>query len=170
MWWRVRTRRWAGWRRRIGRAWRRRVRRAWWLTVRASDSSHDFTPSPTSVPGTPAWERLMDVVFAVMPFADVGRPALGVSLLSAQARAAGFSTSIEYCNITLAEVIGLELYQRIASSLPPDLLLGEWFFADDVFGGEIPDPDDYLEKLLMRAIGPDSAMLEELTQARKARS
>ena len=75
----------------------------------------------------------MDVVFAVMPFADVGRPALGVGLLSAEARAAGFSTAVEYCNIALAEVIGPELYQWIASSLPPDLLLGEWFFADEVF-------------------------------------
>ena len=67
-------------------------------------------------------------------------------------------------------MIGLELYQRIASSLPPDLLLGEWFFADDVFGDQIPDPDDYLEKLLLRAIGPDSEMIEELTRARRLRS
>jgi hypothetical protein len=36
----------------------------------------------------------MDVVFPVMPFADAGRPSMGVSLLSAEARAAGYSTSV----------------------------------------------------------------------------
>jgi ribosomal peptide maturation radical SAM protein 1 len=111
----------------------------------------------------------MDVTFVVMPFADVGRPALGVSLLAAEARAAGFSAAVEYCNIALAEVIGPELYQRVASSLPPDLLLGEWFFADDVFGDAIPGPSDYLDKVLLRALGPGSPMAEELTRAREAR-
>ena len=95
---------------------------------------------------------------------------LGVSLLAALARAAGFSVGIEYCNIALAEIIGPELYQRIASSFPPDLLLGEWFFADDVFGDSIPDQSDYLEKILVRVIGPGSTLADELTAARKART
>jgi ribosomal peptide maturation radical SAM protein 1 len=112
----------------------------------------------------------MDAVFAVMPFADIGRPALGVSLLAAEARAAGFSVAIEYCNITLAEIIGPELYHRVAGSFPPDLLIGEWFFADDVFGDSIPDQGDYLEKILIRVIGPESTLAEELTVARKARA
>lgn len=112
----------------------------------------------------------MDAVFAVMPFADMARPALGVSLLAAEARAVGFSVAIEYCNITLAEIIGLELYQRVASSFPPDLLLGEWFFADDVFADSIPDQSDYVEKILLRAIGQDSPMAGELTIARNARA
>src|SRR5437660_3911527 len=53
-------------------------------------------------------ERPMDVVFAVMPFADVGRPALGVSLLASELRVAGYRASVEYCNFALAEVIGPE--------------------------------------------------------------
>ncbi len=32
----------------------------------------------------------MDVVFAVLPFADVGRPAIGVSLLKAEVEQLGF--------------------------------------------------------------------------------
>jgi ribosomal peptide maturation radical SAM protein 1 len=112
----------------------------------------------------------MDAVFAVMPFADISRPALGVSLLAAEARAAGFSVGIEYCNIAFAEIIGPDLYQRVAGSFPPDLLIGEWFFADDVFGDSIPDQSDYLEKILIKVIGPESKLAEELTVARKARS
>ena len=58
----------------------------------------------------------------------------------------------------------------MAGSFPPDLLIGEWFFADDVFGDSIPDQSDYLEKILIRVIGPGSTLAEELTVARKARA
>jgi ribosomal peptide maturation radical SAM protein 1 len=111
----------------------------------------------------------MDVVFAVMPFADVGRPAMGVSLLQAEVRAAGFTSYIEYFNIDLAEQIGVESYQQVASGLPPDLLTGEWFFADDLFGDSIPDEDEYLQKVLFKALGPGHGLVDELRGARKQR-
>ena len=76
----------------------------------------------------------MDVVLVVMPFADVQRPSLGVSLLKAAAERAGFSVAIEYFNLRLAELIGPALYSQIANDFPPDLLVGEWIFADDLFG------------------------------------
>ena len=80
----------------------------------------------------------MDVVFPVMPFADTGRPSMGVSLLSAEARAAGYSTSVKYLNLALAEQMGLELYQKVATSFPPNMLVGEWFFADCCSGATYP--------------------------------
>ena len=92
----------------------------------------------------------MDIVFVVMPFADLGRPAIGVSLLKAAALEAGYTARIEYCNIRLADEIGAELFQQISSSLAPDLVLGEWFFAHDLFGDEIPHPDQYLTGPLAR--------------------
>ena len=41
--------------------------------------------------------RSADVVFVVMPFADVDRPAIGVSLLQAAAQEAGRSSVVDYC-------------------------------------------------------------------------
>ena len=92
----------------------------------------------------------MDIIFVVMPFADLGRPAIGVSLLKAAALQAGYTARIDYCNIRLADEIGAELFEQISSSLPPDLVLGEWYFAHDLFGDEIPHPDQYLSGPLSR--------------------
>lgn len=92
----------------------------------------------------------MDILFVVMPFADLGRPALGVSLLKSAALQAGYTARIEYCNIRLADEIGADLYQQISTSVAPDLVLGEWFFAHDLFGDEIPHPDQYLAGPLAR--------------------
>lgn len=112
----------------------------------------------------------MDVVFAVMPFADVGRPSMGVGLLSAEARAAGYSTSVEYCNISLAERMGLDLYQKVATSFPPDMLIGEWFFADDVFGDEVPPSAEFLERIFAPIFGADSELVPQMLEARKLRA
>jgi ribosomal peptide maturation radical SAM protein 1 len=110
----------------------------------------------------------MDIVFVVMPFADSGRPAIGVSLLKAAALRAGFSATIEYCNLDLVESMGLEIYQRVASSFPPELMVGEWFFADDLFAGDIPHEDEYLEKILQPFAPPET--IQELKKARRLRS
>lgn len=85
-----------------------------------------------------------------MPFADLGRPAIGVSLLKSAAVRAGYTARIEYCNIQLAGELGAELYQQISSSFPPDLVLGEWFFAHDLFGNDIPEPEQYVAGPLAR--------------------
>src|SRR3954454_9654687 len=95
----------------------------------------------------------MDVVFPVMPFADAGRPSMGVSLLSAEARQAGYSTSIKYLNLHLAERMGLEFYQMLATSFLPNMLVGEWFFADILFGNEIPSEAEYLEDIFSQMPG-----------------
>lgn len=92
----------------------------------------------------------MDVVFVVMPFADVGRPAIGVSLLKADAIERGFSATILYENLRLADRIGVDLYQHVSSAFAPDILVGEWFFADDVFGDDIPPAEDYEANILVR--------------------
>ena len=103
-------------------------------------------------------ESVVDIVFVVMPFADLGRPAIGVSLLKAAALQAGYSARIDYCSIRLADEIGGDLYQQISSSVPPDLVLGEWFFAHDLFGDEIPHADQYLAGPLARNATEELAM------------
>jgi hypothetical protein len=110
----------------------------------------------------------MDVVFVVMPFADIGRPAIGVSLLKAAAVNDGFSATVHYCNFDLAELIGQRVYQQVSSSFPPEILVGEWFFADDLFAAEIPTEDQYIERILMPYASFET--IETLRETRKARN
>jgi ribosomal peptide maturation radical SAM protein 1 len=111
----------------------------------------------------------MDVVFVVTPFADVSRPAIGVSLLQSEIRLFGFDSRIEYFNLRLAELIGHALYQRLANGFPPDLLLGEWFFADAAFGDAIPHEDDYIAKVLFRVCDSRDTLVADLARARAFR-
>jgi ribosomal peptide maturation radical SAM protein 1 len=111
----------------------------------------------------------MDVVFVVMPFADISRPAMGVSLLVAETKAAGYSAKITYTNIDFAQTIGSSLYQTIASAYPPELLLGEWVFADAVFGDEIPPPESYLTEIFAHKLRADAETLNQLWEARAHR-
>ena len=110
-----------------------------------------------------------DVVFAALPFADFQRPVIGASLLQAGLHKLGFQSRIEYFNIDFAEVIGPQTYQLLASELPADCLAGEWFFADMVFGEQIPDAGDYLAKVLGRYL-PTAAAHSAIFEARQARS
>jgi len=69
----------------------------------------------------------------VPPFADVDRPSLGLHLLQANARRAGFEVAVFYANLFVAHVIGHELYKAI-SYAPTFWLLGERFFAQAAYG------------------------------------
>src|SRR5687767_11569404 len=101
--------------------------------------------------------RPADIVFVVMPFADVGRPAIGVSLLQAAAKQAGHSSAVEYCNVEFADRIGADLYATISNGMAPDMLVGEWVFAGDVFGDRVAPPEEYVEQVLTRSAAPDLA-------------
>lgn len=112
----------------------------------------------------------MDVIFPVMPFADAGRPSMGVSLLAAEVEAAGYSAEILYFNLDLASEMGLATYQRVASSFLPNMLLGEWIFADDVFVAEIPGPDEYLADIFIPFAGNDKEMIDAMLEVRRRRT
>lgn len=110
----------------------------------------------------------MDVVFAVMPFADVNRPAIGVSLLKAGLDRQGFHSAIEYFDVDLAETISYELYEFMANTLAIESMVGEWFFADLVFGDAIPHQDDYVARLLPDYV-PQENFRENVLKARTLR-
>lgn len=110
----------------------------------------------------------MDILFAVMPFADVSRPAIGVSLLHSAARQRGYSSRVEYFNIDLAEIVGLETYGPLTYQLPPDVLAGEWFFADLVFGDALPPETEFLSKVL--ATCASAGLMEMIVKARRHRA
>ena len=109
----------------------------------------------------------MDVSLVVVPFADVERPAIGVSLLSAEVARLGFACQLHYLNFDFAETIGRRLYTDISESLPAESLVGEWFFADKVFGDEIPQPELYLQRVLARLAQP--SLIAQIMQARAER-
>ena len=120
----------------------------------------------------------MDILFAVLPFSDLGRPALGVSLLDAQLGRRGISSLIRYFNFDLAERIGTRLYgwfsqctpdQDLLSAVAPsEYLAGEWFFADVVFAGRIPDEREYLSRFFEPHLGMRELILE-IREARRHR-
>jgi ribosomal peptide maturation radical SAM protein 1 len=110
----------------------------------------------------------MDVLLAVLPFADPQYPAIGVSLLKAAIVRRGFATRIRYFNLDFAEMIGIGPYRRLANVLPPESLIGEWFFADCAFGQRIPPERDYVSKVLSR-YGVPEEFVEEVLRLRMSR-
>jgi ribosomal peptide maturation radical SAM protein 1 len=107
----------------------------------------------------------MDVVFAVLPFADIDRPSIGVSLLQAEIEELGFEACVQYSNVDLAEQIGIELYERVAHGMVPDAMVGEWFFADLLF--DVPPEHQYVERILSRQVDPE--LIGKLLAARRDR-
>lgn len=110
----------------------------------------------------------MDVAFAVVPFADIARPAIGVSLLKAGLERRGLSAKIHYFNIEFAEIIGEDLYTCISDHTPSDSMAGEWFFADLVFPGQLPPEHEYVRNVLNPLLAPD--MLRRFLESRRHRS
>jgi ribosomal peptide maturation radical SAM protein 1 len=109
----------------------------------------------------------VDVAFVVMPFADNQSPAIGVSLLKAQLDARGRTSRIFYFNIDFAELIGQPLYFRLSNGLSTNALIGEWFFADCVFGDGIPPEHEYVSRVLSRCAPPD--LIADIIEARRMR-
>lgn len=103
----------------------------------------------------------MDVLFAILPFADVRYPALGASLLKAHAERRGVRAAVRYFNFDLAERMDLDLYAWFAQLggdagglVGPavlESLVGEWFFSDVAFPGRGSAPEaDYVATFLDR--------------------
>lgn len=116
----------------------------------------------------------MDIVFAVVPFSDVKRPAIGVSTLLSGVRRSGFSARIDYVHLQLAAWMGVDLYQWIHElgdqllldgAKPSISLVGEWFFSGALFPGQLPSDEEYLA----RFVAPDPrgrARMQALVDAR----
>jgi ribosomal peptide maturation radical SAM protein 1 len=83
------------------------------------------------------------VILAVAPWASTARPSLAAGLLQAAAAAGGVACETVYLNVDFASVIGVRVYEEIASdsSLFP---IAEHFFAADLFGAEAIASDRFL--------------------------
>ena len=89
----------------------------------------------------------MRVVFAVVPFADIARPSIGVSLLKAEVSKV-CSASVQYLNLDFAAMIGQELYGHLCHEVASDTMAGEWFFADLLFPNQLPPPHEFASRIL----------------------
>jgi ribosomal peptide maturation radical SAM protein 1 len=83
-----------------------------------------------------------------MPFADIDRPSLGISLLQARLRESDIACDVVYLNLAFARLLGREPYQRIADGLPFKTLAGEWVFAENLYGSTPTPGDSYVEEIL----------------------
>src|SRR5690242_3707131 len=89
------------------------------------------------------------VLLVVPPFHQLFIPAIGVSLLKAALARVSIPCDVLYLNLKFAERIGAELYTRIAVGGHSTALVGEWLFAGDLFGDAAPDPQRYLDDVLL---------------------
>ena len=102
------------------------------------------------------------VLLLIMPFLTLRRPHLGVALLKAGLRQAGFECDVRYLNFRFADIIGAALYDRIAEDSPSHHLAGEFIFTPALYGEHArpfadfkasvadyirPYPDDFLRQL-----------------------
>ena len=69
-----------------------------------------------------------DVLLVMPPFGGVDRPSIGLHLLQACAKSAGFRVTVVYANLLLASEMGYGLYEAI-SYAPTSDLLGEKLFS-----------------------------------------
>ncbi|MCK6625841.1 MAG: RiPP maturation radical SAM C-methyltransferase [Anaerolineae bacterium] len=94
----------------------------------------------------PELPRGQDALIIVPPFARLNAPALGVHLLQACAREAGFRVGLVYANLHLASVMGVSNY--VAMHAPLAALVGERFFAASAF--DLPPLGREPERMLER--------------------
>ena len=87
-------------------------------------------------------------MLAVMPFAAHEWPALGVSLLKAELRRDDIDCDVAYLNLAFAELVGRERYLDLVDRLPVRALVGEWIFAECLWGPDAGLPVTFVDDVL----------------------
>ena len=87
------------------------------------------------------------VALVNMPFSGTNRPALGLSLLKAALSARGIGSEVVYLNLRYEALVGVNAYRLVEGS-PSSLLLGEWIFAEALWGRNADRDECYLRMLL----------------------
>lgn len=90
-----------------------------------------------------------------MPFGNMDRPAIGLSLLKAGCEKMGMKCDIQYANIFFAELVGPAYYMRLLQTGKNDAF-GDWLFSGELYG-EMAVP---LEKFLA-ALKNDGTFIHE---------
>jgi ribosomal peptide maturation radical SAM protein 1 len=106
------------------------------------------------------------IVLVNMPFAWLGRPAFGLSLLKPVLENAGFACDLRYLNFPMAELTGYGEYEWIACKLPYPAFAADWTFAHLLYGLREAPPEQYLEHILHRTWGCSEADLRRVLHVR----
>ena len=93
----------------------------------------------------------LDVCLVNMPYADLVRPSIALSLIQSVLQTAGIRSKVMYANLWFSEEIGLVSYE--IGQLLPDLFVGDWTFAEAAFPESRCDNDCYLDRII-RIVGP----------------
>jgi ribosomal peptide maturation radical SAM protein 1 len=96
-----------------------------------------------------------------MPFGGIDRPAIGISTLKAGLATRGIACDIRYLNFVFAEMSGPSLYQWFADKASHMIFAGEWLFAADFFGGQLPSSRGYFDYLRRRSVDPQAISVIE---------
>ncbi len=101
-----------------------------------------------------------------MPFVELTRPCLGLSLLKSLLAREGLEARVEYATFSLVEAIGINEYQAVTGSnrLWSHAMLGEYLYSRSAFSDQQPDEQAMLDVLF--AYSPLAG--EQLRQAREA--
>ncbi len=109
------------------------------------------------------------------PFSAIERPNIGLGILQASARQAGFSCRTLNINLRFAEHIGLDLYYWLANTRNHLNLIGEWTFAGILFPETEATIDEYFRRFIdayldetFKTLMPGRDLVETLCQARQA--
>jgi ribosomal peptide maturation radical SAM protein 1 len=81
------------------------------------------------------------VALVCMPFASIETPSIQVGLMTAVAKAAGFTATAYHLNLDLAASIGPGRYEHLCGHR--GRMTSEWLFTVAAFGDSVPDSDAY---------------------------
>lgn len=87
------------------------------------------------------------VALVNMPIAPTHTPSLGLSILKSSLSDIGISSDIHYLNIKYANLVGLESLKALTYS-PTTKLIGDWLFAEALWGESSMSDEDYVELIL----------------------
>jgi ribosomal peptide maturation radical SAM protein 1 len=114
-----------------------------------------------------------DVCFVSMPYVEIQRPSLALSLLQGILERDGISARVVHASMWFVEKVGARAYAA-AMTTPPTFLADEWTFAAAAFPGPRDRDEEYLRLLadglrdpFVGAVDPDKriAMFRELREA-----
>ena len=83
-----------------------------------------------------------------MPFGSHRIPKLGLALLKSYLKRDAVKCDVHLFDLVFAFQIGLDNYEIIAENFDPALLIGEWFFAKELFGADLKADREYVNLLL----------------------
>lgn len=106
------------------------------------------------------------ILLLVMPFLTLRRPHLGIGLLKEALQHAGMECDVRYFNFRLADIIGVETYERIAEGSPTHEMPGEWVFTTALYGEQARPASDFRAAIAGSLKPYDDTFLRAINRAR----